>query len=52
MQCLNLHHVGLWVDDVTEMVGVFDPRSHLPTRQPLNPGERVFVHLVKRPAGV
>ncbi len=47
MQCLNLHHAGIWADDVNEMVTFLTDvlGFRLLTRQPPDPGERVFVHL-------
>ncbi len=47
MHCLNLHHVGIWADDVNEMVDFLTEvlGFRLLTRLPLDPGERVFVHL-------
>lgn len=47
MRCLNVHHVGLWADDVDEMVCFLTEvlGFELIKRQPLHPGERVFVHL-------
>ncbi len=47
MRCQNLHHVGIWADDVNEMVTFLTDLLgflHL-TRQPIDPGELVFVHL-------
>jgi catechol 2,3-dioxygenase-like lactoylglutathione lyase family enzyme len=50
MQCLNVHHVGIWADDVEEMVSFLTEvlGFELVKRQPLDPGERVFVHLGDR----
>jgi catechol 2,3-dioxygenase-like lactoylglutathione lyase family enzyme len=47
MQCLNVHHFGIWAEDVDEMVLFLTQvlGFQLVKRQPLDPGERVFVHL-------
>lgn len=47
MHCLNLHHVGVWADDVNEMVAFLTEvlGFRILTRLPPDPGERVFVHL-------
>ena len=47
MHCLNLHHVGIWADDVNKMVSFLTEvlGFRLLTRLPPDSAERVFVHL-------
>lgn len=47
MNCLNIHHVGIWADDIDEMVAFLTAvlGFRLLTRLPSDSGERVFVHL-------
>ena len=49
MKCLNLHHIGLWVEDIDEMITFLTEVMgfRLLSRNPrgeLGPGERAFVH--------
>jgi catechol 2,3-dioxygenase-like lactoylglutathione lyase family enzyme len=45
MKCTNIHHVGLWADDVDEMVSFFTDvlGFRLLTRPEFNWGDRAFV---------
>jgi catechol 2,3-dioxygenase-like lactoylglutathione lyase family enzyme len=50
MKCLNLHHIGLWVENIDEMITFLTVVMgfRLLSRNPrgeLGPGERAFVHI-------